>query len=98
MVVSDVCSMMSAARPSLRTTNRVRLLTPGWSSRSKLAVYTPDTALAGTAQLAETAQLPQSTRPVDVWTIGLGWLWGSGTEGAMSATLRAPRPPYHPIR
>jgi hypothetical protein len=38
-----------------------------------MARWTPETAVAGTRQDAETAQLPQSTRPVDVSRCGAGW-------------------------
>ena len=40
-------------------------LAPPVSVLTGRAMYTPETAVEGTAQLAETAQFPQSTNPVD---------------------------------
>jgi hypothetical protein len=37
---------------------------PPEAVRTSIATYTPDTAVEGTAQLAETLQLPQSSRCV----------------------------------
>ena len=53
----------------------------------------PETASAGTAQEAETAQLPQSTSPVAASVRQAGWFCGSEAEGVTVATLRAPSPP-----
>ena len=52
----------------------------------------PETALAGTAHEAETAQLPQSISPVRCSVRQSGWFCGSVTEGETVATLRAPMP------
>ena len=41
----------------------------------------PDVAVAGTAHDAETAQLPQSTNPVEVSSRQAGWFCGSDAEG-----------------
>ena len=38
---------------------------------------------------AETAQLPQSTRPVLLTEMQLGWDCGKAADGVMLATLRA---------
>ena len=53
----------------------------------------PDTAVAGTAHDADTAQLPQSTRPVPRSERHAGCGCGSGALGVTVATLRAPFPP-----
>ena len=53
----------------------------------------PETASAGTAQLADTAQFPQSIRPVDAVVWQSGWFCGSAADGWTVATLRAPWPP-----
>ena len=53
----------------------------------------PETASAGTAHDAETAQLPQSTRPVAASVRQAGCACGSAAEGSTVATLRAPVPP-----
>ena len=53
----------------------------------------PETASAGTAQVAETAQLPQSVRLVLVVLRHAGWVWGRVADGLTVATLRAPLPP-----
>ena len=53
----------------------------------------PDTASLGTIQRADTAQLPQSTRPVADVVTQLGWFCGSRTVGRTVATRRAPEPP-----
>ena len=50
-------------------------------------------ASAGTAQDADTPQLPQSTNPVDALVRHEGCVWGSVTVGLMlAAILRAPLP------
>ena len=49
--------------------------------------------VAGTAHEAETAQLPQSTRPVAASVRQVGWFCGSAADGVTVATLRAPMPP-----
>jgi hypothetical protein len=54
--------------------------------------------LVGTAQDADTAQLPQSISPVPAWSMHAGWLWGSATDGVIVVISRAPAPPYHPSR
>src|SRR5215472_13612723 len=62
------------------------------------AMYTPDTALAGTVQLKVVVQLPQSTRPVLDWLTHAGWLTaGKVCVGEVSMSL-APLPPYQPRR
>jgi hypothetical protein len=53
----------------------------------------PDTASAGTAHEADTAQLPQSISPVVALLRQLGWFWGRLAEGLTVATWRAPMPP-----
>ena len=53
----------------------------------------PETASAGTAQLAETPQLPQSIRPVDAVVWQAGWFCGRLADGWIVAILRAPEPP-----
>ena len=53
----------------------------------------PEVAVAGTLHDADTAQLPQSTRPVLTSDRHCGWLCGSVTEGCTVVTSRAPRPP-----
>jgi hypothetical protein len=53
----------------------------------------PDTASAGTAHEAETAQLPQSISPVAALVRQFGWVWGRLAEGVTVATCRAPEPP-----
>ena len=84
---------------SLRTTNGMRLLPPV-SLRTRCARYRPDTAVLGTAQEADTAQLPQSMSPVGpVSFLHAGWDCGSEAVGSMlETTLRAPLPWYQPIR
>ena len=57
----------------------------------------PDTASAGTVHEAETDQLPQSTSPVAAWVRQPG-CWSAPVSGRTVATLRAPCPPYQPIR
>jgi len=52
----------------------------------------PDTAEAGTAQEADTPQLPQSMRPLE-FVRQAGWFCGRLADGLMVATLRAPSPP-----
>ena len=52
----------------------------------------PDTAEAGAAHEADTAQLPQSTRPLE-FVRQAGWLCARLADGVMVATLRAPSPP-----
>ena len=48
---------------------------------------------------AETAQFPQSTRPVLLTVMQFGgWFCGSATDGLMVATFRAPKPLYYPMR
>ena len=56
-------------------------------------MYTPLTASGGTAQRAETAQLPQSTSPVAGSVCGGGCCCGSAAQGRTSPTFRAPFPP-----
>ena len=68
---------------------------PPPSSRTRWAMYKPDTAVDGTAHEADTAQLPQSMSPVGrgcrCWQAG--WVCGSVAVGSMSeTTLRAPSP------
>ncbi len=53
----------------------------------------PEAALAGTFQVADTAQLPQSTRPVDGSLRQAGCACGKAADGSSVATLRAPAPP-----
>ena len=53
----------------------------------------PETAVAGTGQLPDTAQLPQSIRPVVASLRQFGWFCGNAADGFTLATLRAPRPP-----
>ena len=52
----------------------------------------PETAVDGTAHEAETAQLPQSTRPVLLSVRQAGCVWGSVALGLIEVTLRAPLP------
>src|SRR6516165_6550057 len=63
-------------------------------------MYRPDTAVAGTAHDADTAQLPQSIRPVGaVSFLHAGWVCGSVAVGRIPlATIRAPLPWYQPMR
>ena len=53
----------------------------------------PDTASLGTAQDADSVQLPQSMRPVVVSLRHAGWFCGRAADGLTLATLRAPSPP-----
>ena len=53
----------------------------------------PETASAGTVHDADTAQLPQSMRPVVALVRQFGWFCGSDADGVTVATFRAPRPP-----
>ena len=53
----------------------------------------PETASAGTLQVAETPQFPQSISPVELWPLHCGCSWGSTASGWTVATLRAPLPP-----
>ena len=53
----------------------------------------PETASSGTVHSAETAQLPQSIRPVAAVVRQFGWFCGSRPDGRTVATLRAPIPP-----
>src|SRR5262249_30841727 len=92
---------MSEWLVSLRTTNGMRLPFPVVvSSRFRCARYNPDTAVDGTAHEADTAQLPQSMRPVDaVSFLHVGWDCGSVAVGCMPlTTLVAPMPWYQPTR
>jgi len=50
-------------------------------------------ALPGIAQEADTAQFPQSTRPLEGSVRHAGWLCGSAAEGSALAISRAPSPP-----
>ena len=52
----------------------------------------PETASAGTAQLADTPQLPQSIRPVAAVFWQAGWFCGRLADGWTVAILRAPWP------
>jgi hypothetical protein len=52
----------------------------------------PDTAEAGTGHEADTPQLPQSTRPLEL-VRHCGWFCGRLADGLIVATLRAPSPP-----
>ena len=49
-------------------------------------------AVEGTTQEADSAQLPQSFRPVVASATQAGWLCGKGTEGEIAAMNRAPLP------
>ena len=73
---------------------RLPLSLPLPSSRTKWAMYKPDTALDGTVHDADTAQLPQSMSPVGGVEVSFrqsGCVCGSATVGCMSeTTLRAP--------
>ena len=64
------------------------------SSRTRCARYKPDTASDGTVHEADTAQLPQSMRPVGALSFWhAGWDCGSVAVGCMlETTLRAPFP------
>jgi hypothetical protein len=53
----------------------------------------PDTASAGVAQEADSAQLPQSTSPVVDWVRQLGWFCGRDALGVIVVIFRAPLPP-----
>jgi hypothetical protein len=53
---------------------------------------TPDTVEVGTVHEADTAQLPQSTKPVEGSFRQAGCDCGSVTEGWMVAMSRAPLP------
>ena len=53
----------------------------------------PETAFAGTAHEAESAQLPQSTRPVLGTVKQSGCICGSVADGSTVSIFRAPRPP-----
>ncbi len=57
-------------------------------------MYRPGTALLGTVHEADTAQLPQSMRPVgELSFVHAGWDCGSVAVGCMlETTLRAPFP------
>jgi len=75
---------------SSRTTNTI-WLSPPVSLRTRWAMYTPETAVLGTVHDLDTAQLPQSMRPVEekVWHAG----WVDVPVGArFEATSRAPSP------
>ena len=52
----------------------------------------PEVAFEGTAQEAETAQLPQSMSPVAELVRQGGWVCGNAAEALMVATFRAPFP------
>ena len=84
---------MSEWLASSRTTNGIRL-SPAVSSRTRCARYKPDTASDGTVHEADTAQLPQSMRPVGALSFWhAGWDCGSVAVGCMlETTLRAPFP------
>ena len=77
---------------SLRTMNTM-WLAPPVSVRTTLAKYTPEVAFAGTVQEPETAQLPQSMRPLAACVRQFGWFCGSDAVGLTVVILRAPRPP-----
>ncbi len=81
---------MSCWTPSSRTMKGMWFspVTPSW--RTRCAMYTPETAAAGTAQDAETLQFPASTSPMVALTMGGGW---TDAVCCSVATLRAPRPP-----
>ena len=64
-------------------------------------MYKPDTAVLGTVQEADTAQLPQSMSPVGRAVVparGLGLRERGGRQHAFETTLRAPLPWYQPMR
>ncbi len=90
-MVSLVLSRTSDVLASALTTNQIWLAAPVPPSATR-ARYTPDTAVAGTAHEAETAQLPQSTRPVGGSVRQGGCCWGSGADGCTTAIWRAPLP------
>ena len=71
---------------------------PPVSSRRGRAMYSPDVASMGTAQEAETSQVPQSSSLVESSNTHAGWICGRETDGKIVATLRAPSPPYQPSR
>jgi hypothetical protein len=50
----------------------------------------PEVALAGTAHDVDSAQLPQSIKPVEVSVKQAGWVWA--VTGEIVATFRAPNP------
>ena len=80
---------MSAGRASSRTMKKM-WLAPAVSGRVSLAMWMPETA-SGRRHEAETAQLPQSTRPVAPSVRQAGWSAQAPT--ARSRTSRAPAPP-----
>ena len=64
------------------------------SSRTRCAMYMPDTAVLGTVHDADTPQLPQSISPVEESVRHAGWVCGSVAVGLMfDAIFRAPSPP-----
>src|SRR5262245_20700055 len=90
-VVSAVCMMTSDWPSSSRTTNGM-WLAPPVSSRTSLAMYTPETAVLGTAHEADTAQLPASVSPVVRSLSGAAWTWRRVADDGIVATSRAPFP------
>jgi len=58
----------------------------------------PETAVDGTAQLAVTDQLPQSTMPVETDWSQAGWVSLGYTVVGEVGISRAPSPPYQPSR
>jgi len=96
-VESEVWKNTADVLASLRTTNGI-WLSPAGSVRRSRAMYTPDTAVDGTAQDADTAQLPQSSVSVVGAQPQFGWVCGNGTDGEMVCCNRAPSPLYQPRR
>ena len=84
---------MSEWLASFRTTNTM-WLPPAASSRTRCAMYTPETAVVGTVHDADTAQFPQSIRPVGCESVRhAGWVCGNDADGlSPAATFRAPLP------
>ena len=48
--------------------------------------------MVGTVQLADSPQVPQSTKPVEVMFRHEGWFCGRAADGVTVAILRAPFP------
>ena len=72
---------MSEWLESFRTT-KTMWLPPVASSRTRWAMYTPETAVVGTVHDADTAQFPQSISPVGCVSVRqAGWVCGSVADG-----------------
>ena len=90
--MSDVWNSRSDVLASSRTTNAMWLAPIEPDSPTARAMYTPDTAFAGTLHDTDSAQLPQSMSPVTASLRHAGCVCGSAIVGRTVAIFLAPNP------